>query len=169
MVLQSRVTFTHTHFSAPSKMTSSTEIDVTPKRLKIAKFRLQILIDNSKSYLKRTYFFKIKGKMTKFMVLQSRVKSKFENWPLQVRTNPPWMFNKRLCNKYHHHHHHHHHPHCYSFKSHHRYHYYDHRILKRAFWRPKPFMQNNLLSVFFKLIFKSFCKFSGFFKEFFWI
>merc|ERR1712002_624589 len=59
------VTFTHTHFSAPSKMTSSTEIDVMPKRLKIAKFRLQILIDNSKSYLKRTYFIKIEEKMTK--------------------------------------------------------------------------------------------------------
>ena len=63
MVLQSRIKFAHTHFSALSKMTSSTEIDVTPKRLKIAKFRLQILVDNSKSFSKRTYFFKIEEKM----------------------------------------------------------------------------------------------------------
>ena len=48
-----------------SELTSFTAIDVTPKRLKIAKFRLQILVDNSKSYSKRTYFFKIEEKMTK--------------------------------------------------------------------------------------------------------
>ena len=53
-----------------SKMMSSTETNVTPKRLKIEKFRLQILVDSLKSYLKRTYFFKIEEKM----VLQSRVK-----------------------------------------------------------------------------------------------
>ena len=64
MVPQSRVKFTHTHFSASSKMTSSTKINVMSKRLKIAKFRLQILVDNSKSYSKRTYFFKIEEKMT---------------------------------------------------------------------------------------------------------
>ena len=57
MVRQSRVTFTNTHFSTPSKMMSSTEINVTPKRLQIAKFRLQILMDNLKSYSKCTYFF----------------------------------------------------------------------------------------------------------------
>ena len=60
MVLQSSVKFTHTHFSAPSKITSSTKIDVTPKWLKITKFRLHILIGNAKSYSKRTDFFKIK-------------------------------------------------------------------------------------------------------------
>ena len=64
MVRQSRVTFTNTHFSTLSKMTSSTEINVTPKRLQIAEFRLQILIDNSNSYSKCTYFFKIEEKMT---------------------------------------------------------------------------------------------------------
>ena len=64
MMLQSRVISTHTHFSTPLKMTSSTEIDITPKRLQIAKFRLQILIDNSKSYSECTYLFKIKEKMT---------------------------------------------------------------------------------------------------------
>lgn len=40
-----------------SKMASSTAINVTPKRLQIAKFRSQILVDSLKSYLKRTYFF----------------------------------------------------------------------------------------------------------------
>ena len=64
MVLQSRVNFTHAHFSTSSKMTSSTKINVTSKRLKIAKFRLQILVDNSTSYSKRTYFSKIEEKMT---------------------------------------------------------------------------------------------------------
>ena len=47
-----------------SKMTSFTAIDVTSKRLQIAKFRLQILVDYSKSYSKRTYFFKIEEEMT---------------------------------------------------------------------------------------------------------
>ena len=47
-----------------SKMMSSTETNVTPKRLKIEKFRLQILVDSLKSYLDRTYFLKIDGKMT---------------------------------------------------------------------------------------------------------
>ena len=46
------------------KKTTSTEIDVTPKRRKIAKFRLQNLVDSLKSYSKRTYFFKIEEKMT---------------------------------------------------------------------------------------------------------
>lgn len=55
MVLQSRVKFTDNHFSAPTKMTSA-DIDVTPEQLKIAKFRLQVPVDNSKSYAKRTYF-----------------------------------------------------------------------------------------------------------------
>ena len=64
MVLQSRVRFTHIYFSDSLKMMSATKINVTSKRLKIAKLRLQILIDNSKSYSKRTYFFKIKEKMT---------------------------------------------------------------------------------------------------------
>ena len=43
---------------------SSPEINITPERCKIAKFGLQILLDNLKSYSKRTYFFKIKEKMT---------------------------------------------------------------------------------------------------------
>ena len=51
------------NFSSPSKM-SSTEINVTPKRQKIAKFRLQILVDISKRFPKRTHLFKIKEKMT---------------------------------------------------------------------------------------------------------
>ena len=46
------------------KTTSSTEINVTPKRLKIAKFRLQILVVNLKSYLKLTYVLNIEEKMT---------------------------------------------------------------------------------------------------------
>ena len=45
-----------------SKMTSSTETYVTPKRLKIEKFRLQILVDSLKSYLKRPIFLKSKKK-----------------------------------------------------------------------------------------------------------
>ena len=65
MVLQSRVRFTHIYFSDSLKMMSATKINVTSKRLKIAKLRLQILVDNSKSYSKHTYFFKIKEKMTK--------------------------------------------------------------------------------------------------------
>ena len=60
MVLQSRDNFTYTHLSFPSKMTSFMEINVTPRPLKIAKFRLHILIGNAKNYSKRTYFFKIK-------------------------------------------------------------------------------------------------------------
>ena len=43
---------------------SSTAIDVMPKRLKKAKFRLQILVDNSKSYSKPIYFLKIEENMT---------------------------------------------------------------------------------------------------------
>ena len=46
-----------------SKMTS-TEINVTPNRQKIAKFRFQILVDNSKRFTKRIHLFKIKEKMT---------------------------------------------------------------------------------------------------------
>ena len=65
MMLQRRDKLPHAHFSAPSKMMSSTEIDVTPKWLKIAKFWLQILIGNTKSYSKRTYFFKIEENMIK--------------------------------------------------------------------------------------------------------
>ena len=60
----------------PSIMTSSTEIDVALKWLQIAKFRLQILIDNSKSYPKCTYFFKIVEKMT-------------ELWCFKVGSNLP--------------------------------------------------------------------------------
>ena len=41
------------------------EIDFTPKRLQIAKIRLQILIDNSESYSECTYFLYIEEKMTK--------------------------------------------------------------------------------------------------------
>ena len=36
---------------------SSTETNITPKWRKIAKFLSQILLDNLKSYSKRTYFF----------------------------------------------------------------------------------------------------------------
>ena len=43
---------------------SSTEINVTPKRQEITKFRFQILVDNSKRFPKRTHLFKIKEKMT---------------------------------------------------------------------------------------------------------
>ena len=50
-------------FSSPSKL-SSTEINVMPKRQKIAKFQLQILLDHSKRFPKRTHVFKIKEKMT---------------------------------------------------------------------------------------------------------
>ena len=60
-------------------MMSSTEIDVTPKRLKIAKFWLQILLDNLKSYSKRTYFFKIEEKNDRVRVLQSSNKFKFKD------------------------------------------------------------------------------------------
>ena len=63
MVLQSRVKFTNSHLSAPSKMTSSPEIDITPKRLKIPKFRKQILVDNLKSYSNPT-FLEIEKKMS---------------------------------------------------------------------------------------------------------
>ena len=52
------------NFSSPSKMISSTEINVTPKRQKIAKFRLQILVDNSKRFPKHTHLFKIGERMT---------------------------------------------------------------------------------------------------------
>ena len=44
---------------------SSTEVNVMPKRQKIAKFRFQILVDNSKEFPKHTHFFKIKEKKTK--------------------------------------------------------------------------------------------------------
>ena len=53
------------NFSSPSKMISSTEINVTPKRQKSAKFRLQILEDSSKRFPKHAYLFKIEEKMTK--------------------------------------------------------------------------------------------------------
>ena len=46
--------------------THPAEIDPTPKRRKIAKFRLQFLAEHSKRFLKRTYFFKIDVKMTEF-------------------------------------------------------------------------------------------------------
>ena len=52
------------NFSSPPNMMSSPEINVTPKRQKIAKFRLQILVDISKRFPKRTHLFKIKEKMT---------------------------------------------------------------------------------------------------------
>ena len=64
MVLQSRVRFTHIYFSDSLKMMSATKINVTSKRLKIAKLQLQILINNSKSYSKRTYFFEFEEKIT---------------------------------------------------------------------------------------------------------
>ena len=44
---------------------SSTEIYVEPKRQKIAKFRLQILVDSSKRFPKHTYLLKIEEEMTK--------------------------------------------------------------------------------------------------------
>ena len=46
--------------------THPAEIDPTPKRRKIAKFRLQFLLEHSKRFLKRTYFSKIEVKMIKF-------------------------------------------------------------------------------------------------------
>ena len=42
----------------------STEIDLTPKRRKIAKFRLQILADNFQRFLICTYFLKIEEELT---------------------------------------------------------------------------------------------------------
>ena len=77
MVLQSRVRFTHIYFSDSLKMMSATKINVTSKRLKIAKLRLQILVDNSKSYSKHTYFFKRENDQV--IMLQSRVKFKFKD------------------------------------------------------------------------------------------
>ena len=56
MVLQSRIKSNPYPFSAPSNMKSSMEINVTPQRLQIAKFRLQILVGDLKSYSTRTYF-----------------------------------------------------------------------------------------------------------------
>ena len=52
------------YFLSPSKMMSSTEINVLPERQKIAKFRLQILVDNSKRFPKHTHLFKIGERMT---------------------------------------------------------------------------------------------------------
>ena len=44
------------NFSAPSKMMSQTKINVTPEQQMIAKFQLQILVDNSKGFSKQTFF-----------------------------------------------------------------------------------------------------------------
>ena len=45
-------------------MMSPTEINVTPKQQKIAKFQMQILVDNSKRFSKHTIFIELKKKMT---------------------------------------------------------------------------------------------------------
>ena len=58
------------YFSPQLKVTSYAKIDPTPKRQKIAEFRLQILVGNLQRFLKRTYFFKIKEKMTKLRCLK---------------------------------------------------------------------------------------------------